>query len=96
VLGHYQGIVGVARAGWLASHADAAVGYVRGILAALQWLYKPANQAEAVAILAENLSLPLGVAARLFPVVVDRSGGLDPKGAIDVEGVRTVLALRTT
>jgi ABC-type nitrate/sulfonate/bicarbonate transport system substrate-binding protein len=96
VLGHYQGIVSVASSAWLAGHPDAAVGYIRGILAALQWLYQPSNQGEAVGILAESLEIPLGIAARLFPVVVDRVGGLHPTGAVDLDGVRTVLALRST
>lgn len=95
VLGHYQGIVSVASTEWLTKHPEATVGYIRGALGALQWLYQPENQGEAVAILAEKMQIPLVVAARLFPVVVG-SGGLDPSGAVDLEGVRTVLALRST
>jgi ABC-type nitrate/sulfonate/bicarbonate transport system substrate-binding protein len=95
VLGHYQGIVSVASAAWLANHADAAVAYVRGTLTALRWLYDPKNQAEAVMLLVDNLHIPPRVAAELYPVVVDRAGGLDPLAAVDLDGVRTVLALRS-
>jgi ABC-type nitrate/sulfonate/bicarbonate transport system substrate-binding protein len=96
ILGHYQGIVTVASAAWLANHADAAVGYVRGTLAALRWLYDRKNEPEAVMLLVENLGITPRVAVQLYPVVVNRSGGLDPLGAVDLEGIRTVLALRST
>jgi ABC-type nitrate/sulfonate/bicarbonate transport system substrate-binding protein len=96
VLGHYQGIVSVASAAWLATHADAAVAYVRGTLAALRWLYDPKNQAEAVMLLVDNLHVEPRVAVELYPIIVDRAGGLAPLGAVDLDGVRTVLSLRST
>jgi ABC-type nitrate/sulfonate/bicarbonate transport system substrate-binding protein len=95
VLGHYQGIVSVASASWLANHGDAAVGYVRATLAALRWLYEPVNEPAAVRLLVENLHVSPEVAAQLYPIVVNRAGGLDPLGAVDLEGIRTVLTLRS-
>jgi ABC-type nitrate/sulfonate/bicarbonate transport system substrate-binding protein len=95
VIGHYQGIVSAARRGWLSAHEAVAEGYIRGTLDALTWLYDPANRAEAVAVLADNMKITPELAARLYPVLIDRANGLEATGAIDAQGVATVLAIRS-
>jgi len=44
VLKHFQGGVAAARRDWLKAHPEEIVGFIRGNLAALQWLYEPANK----------------------------------------------------
>ncbi|MFN2460356.1 MAG: ABC transporter substrate-binding protein [Candidatus Velthaea sp.] len=95
VIGHYQGIVSVARRTWLAAHESLVDGYVRGTLDALTWLYDPANRSEAVRILGDNMKIAPELAAQLYPVLIDRTSGLDPRAAIDTQGVATVLGIRS-
>ncbi len=95
VLHRYQGLVGAARRTWAAAHRDDLIGFIRAYRAALQWLYTPANREEATQILARNANMPAELAAQAYPVLVDRAGGFFPAGALDIEGVRTVLALRS-
>jgi ABC-type nitrate/sulfonate/bicarbonate transport system substrate-binding protein len=95
-LGHYQGVVGGVRRGWAVTHTAELVAYIRGYLAALDWLYQPANRAEAIAIYRNNLpKVPLELAERSYDVLLDPADGLQRDARIDLEGVRTVLALRS-
>src|SRR5439155_17645448 len=96
IIGRYQGSVGAARRAWAAANAGALVGYIRAYVAAVDWLYDPANRAEAMEILQRRLAdVSPGNAARSYDELLHPSrGSLSRKAAIDPEGVRTVLALR--
>lgn len=60
-----------------------------------QWLYDPKNKDEAIAILRKNLpQLSEGLAGQSYSVLVNPKG-FAPDGALDIEGVRRVLALRS-
>jgi ABC-type nitrate/sulfonate/bicarbonate transport system substrate-binding protein len=96
VLGAYQAGVQVARRSWLAANADVAVRYVRAARRATAWIYDPANRADATAVLAERAKIPPDAAVALLPVLLDPKFGIDRNGAIDPNGVKTVLALRGT
>ena len=54
-LGHYQGVVGATRRSWAKQNEKELTGYIRGHLAALDWLFDPANKAEAIAILRKHV-----------------------------------------
>ncbi len=96
VLGRYQGLVGAARRSWARSHADHLAGYIRAHRAGLTWLYDRANKAEALQILEKNVrGMSPELAAKTFDVLLAASGGFEPAGALDVEGVRTVLKIRS-
>jgi ABC-type nitrate/sulfonate/bicarbonate transport system substrate-binding protein len=95
VIGPYQGGVSVARRSWLNGHLDAAAGYVRGMLASLRWMYDPANRAACVQLLIDNAKLSPAIAAAMYPVLTDPQSGMARDGMLDIQGVRTVLALRT-
>ena len=95
VLHHYQAYTGVARKSWVAGNGDVLVRYIRGYLDALDWLYDPANKTETLALLETNAKVPAELAPKVYAEVVNKNGGLVPDGAIDVEGVRTVLSLRS-
>src|SRR5438874_1083131 len=73
------------------SYAD-----LKGRTLAVDWLYDPANRAEAMDILRRRLAdVSPDNAARSYDELLHPSrGSLSRKAAIDPEGVRTVLALR--
>src|SRR5256885_752450 len=96
VLGAYQGLVGGARKGWADANRAAVVGYIRAFSEAVDWLYDPRNRDEAVLIFRKNLpNVPEQGAQAAYGVLLAPSGGFQKKAQIDLEGVRTVLALRS-
>jgi len=96
VLGAYQGLVGGARKAWADANREAVVGYIRAFSEAVDWLYDPRNKDEAVLIFRKNLpSVPEQGAQAAYGVLLAPSGGFQKKAQIDLEGVRTVLRLRS-
>ena len=96
VLGAYQGLVGGARKAWADANRDAVVGYIRAFSEAVDWLYDPRNRDEAVLIFRKNLpNVPEQGARAAYGVLLAPSGGFQKKAQIDLDGVRTVLALRS-
>jgi ABC-type nitrate/sulfonate/bicarbonate transport system substrate-binding protein len=96
VLGRYQGLVGGARKSWAEKNSDAVVGYIRAFSEAVDWLYDPSNREEAITIFLKNLpnATPQG-ALVAYGILLDPVDGFQKKAKIDLEGVRTVLALRS-
>jgi ABC-type nitrate/sulfonate/bicarbonate transport system substrate-binding protein len=95
VLGHYQGLVGTARRSWAQANPEKVVGFIRAYQGGLTWLYDRNNKAEALQILQKNVrGMSPELAAKTYDVLLG-PGGFDPKAAIDQEGVRTVLKLRS-
>jgi ABC-type nitrate/sulfonate/bicarbonate transport system substrate-binding protein len=96
VLGRYQGLVGGARKSWADQNRDAVVGYIRAYADAVEWLYEPANREEAIAIFAKNLPAAGEATARIaYGVLLSPKDGFQRQARIDLEGVRTVLQLRS-
>ncbi|HEY2338869.1 MAG TPA: ABC transporter substrate-binding protein [Burkholderiales bacterium] len=96
VLGAYQGLVGGARKSWADANRDAVVGYIRGFVAGVDWLYDPANKAEAIAILRKNLpNLDEKAAEASYRILLSPTDGFQKKAQIDLSGVKTVLGLRS-
>ena len=72
------------------------VGFIRAYVASLGWLYDRANRAEAIGILRQRLPhMSSEIAAKTYDIFFADSGGMDRTAALDVEGVRTVLKLRS-
>jgi ABC-type nitrate/sulfonate/bicarbonate transport system substrate-binding protein len=95
VYGHYQGLVGAARRGWAREHAAELRGYIGGYVQGLAWLSDPANKEAAIAVLRKNLpQMSPELAAQSYGVLINPRG-FSPKAQIDLEGVKTVLELRT-
>jgi ABC-type nitrate/sulfonate/bicarbonate transport system substrate-binding protein len=95
VLKHFQGGVAASRRDWLASHQEEIEGFIRGNLAALQWLYEPANKIEALDIFAAHMKNASARAAeQSYAVLLDPVTGFPRRGDMDVEGVRTVIDIR--
>jgi len=95
-LGHYQGVVGATRRGWAKENEKELTGYIRGYIASLGWLFDPANRAQAIAILRKNLpNMPEDQAQRSYDILVHPTKGFTHNAVLDVEGVKTVLELRS-
>jgi ABC-type nitrate/sulfonate/bicarbonate transport system substrate-binding protein len=96
VLGRYQGLVGGARKSWADANRDAVIGYIRAFSDAVDWLYDPKNKDDAIAIFLKNLPQANAQAAETaYRVLLSPTDGFQKKAQIDIEGVRTVLALRS-
>lgn len=96
VLGRYQGLVGGARKAWAEQNRDAVIGYIRAFSEAVDWLYDARNKEEAIAILLKNLPNANAQAAEAaYRVLLSPTDGFQKKAKIDIEGVKTVLALRS-
>jgi ABC-type nitrate/sulfonate/bicarbonate transport system substrate-binding protein len=95
VYGHYQGLVGAARRGWAREHPAELRAYIGGYVQGLAWLSDPANKEAAIAVLRRNLpQVSPELAAQSYAVLINPRG-FSPKAQIDLEGVKTVLELRT-
>jgi ABC-type nitrate/sulfonate/bicarbonate transport system substrate-binding protein len=96
VVPHYQGIVGVAGARWAEANADTLTRFIKGYLAALRWLFDPANRAAAEAMLVENVpGMNPELAAAACDIFLAPVGGFEPMARLDREGMQQVLALRS-
>jgi ABC-type nitrate/sulfonate/bicarbonate transport system substrate-binding protein len=94
--GHYQGLVAATRRDWAKEHASELIGYIRGYIAGLGWLYDPSNKDAAIALLREHLpQMSPELAAKSYDILLDPKQGFSRRAAIDLEGVRTVLGLRS-
>jgi ABC-type nitrate/sulfonate/bicarbonate transport system substrate-binding protein len=96
VLGPYQTIVGVARRSWAKANRVALVGFIRASTEAIDWLYDPANRAEAVAIYRTHLpNVPEDAAQRHVGALLGEREGFTRGGALDSQGMTTVLRIRS-
>jgi ABC-type nitrate/sulfonate/bicarbonate transport system substrate-binding protein len=95
-LGAYQGLVGAARRSWAREREADLVGFIRAYLGALDWLYAPANRAEAVAILRKSLpAMTEELAQKSYDILLHPTRGFARRAEVDVAGIKTVLALRS-
>jgi ABC-type nitrate/sulfonate/bicarbonate transport system substrate-binding protein len=96
VIGPYQAVSGVARRGWARQNADALTGFIRGYVAAIEWLGKPENRVEAVAIYRKNLPQATEAGAnKAWEVLLAGPEGFQKRGELSRPGIETVLKLRS-
>lgn len=96
VIGPYQAVLGVARRDWARRNEKALVGFIRGYVAALDWLTDPANRAEALAIYRRNIPQASEEAAgKAWDALLGGAEGFQKKGKLDRAGIATVLKLRS-
>jgi len=93
-VGRYQATVQIANRWWAKENEKAMVGYIRALISAVDWIYEPANRQETIKILAEAVKIPEAAATPSVISLTEGQSRLSPKGALDVEGVKTVLQLR--
>jgi len=96
LLGRYQGRTGFAQRAWIKNNQAAVIGFMRGYRDAMDWLYDCNNRSAAADLLMANDSSMTPELARLsLDILLDEKGGFWRDLALDLEGIRTVLALRT-
>jgi ABC-type nitrate/sulfonate/bicarbonate transport system substrate-binding protein len=96
VLPHYQGVCGTARRTWAADNPNAVVGFIRGYVEGLDWLYTPASRDAACALLTEKVpNMSAELASATHAMLVSEQGGFERKARLDIAGIESVLALRS-
>ena len=96
LLGRYQGRTGFAQRSWIKNNEAAVIGFMRGYRDAMNWLYDRGNRDAAAGLLMRNdASVTPELAQLSLDILLDEKGGFWRDLALDLEGIRTVLALRT-
>lgn len=92
----YQGGSFAASRKWAAANPDAIKGFIRGYIAGLEWTLDTANRQEATEILLANMpEIKPPVAGAVMNSLLSARSGLTPGAAMLMDGVKTVLALRS-
>jgi ABC-type nitrate/sulfonate/bicarbonate transport system substrate-binding protein len=95
-LGAYQGTVAGVRRSWAKDHEAALVGFIRGYRQGAAWIHDPANREICEALLVANIrDMTPALAKRSYDLLLPQKGGIAADAALDIEGIRTVLALRS-
>lgn len=96
LLGRYQGRTGFAQRAWIRNHEAEIIGFMRAYRDAMDWLYERSNREIAAALLiANDVSMTPELARQSLEVLLDEKNGFFRDLALDLDGIRTVLALRT-
>ncbi len=95
-LGAYEGTVGAARRSWAKANETALLGFMRGYRAGVDWIYDRANREIVEALLVANVrDMTPALARKSYDLLVADKGGVTRDVALDIEGIRTVLQLRS-
>jgi len=96
LLGHYQGRTGFAQRSWVRANEPAVTGFMHAYRDAMDWLFDPGHRDAAAALMAEkDSSTSLELARQALAVMLHPTDGFFRDLGLDVEGIRTVLALRS-
>ena len=93
---NYPGQMFGAMRGWAKDNRPTMISFIQGYLDALDWTLDPANKAEAATILGTNMpQMPeKGIAPALAKLLSPQTG-LVPMGTIDMDGLKTILEVRS-
>ena len=82
---------------WVEAHGETVTRYIEAVLQALRWLYDPTHAQEAQAIIRSEPSLGMDpdLVPRAFSAFVAPITGFGRDAALDEQGVRQVIALRS-
>jgi ABC-type nitrate/sulfonate/bicarbonate transport system substrate-binding protein len=95
-LGVYQGTVGAARRAWAASHEKELIGFLRAYRAGVDWLYDRTQRDLVEAMLVANIrDMTPALAKQSYDLLLADEGGIRRDVALDPDGIRTVLRLRS-
>jgi ABC-type nitrate/sulfonate/bicarbonate transport system substrate-binding protein len=95
-LGAYEGTVGAARRSWAKANESALLGFMRGYRAGVDWIYDRANRDIVEAMLVANVrDMTPALARKSYDLLLADKGGVTRDVALDIEGIRTVLQLRS-
>lgn len=93
VVPNFQAEVLAVRADWARQNEQTLVRFLRAIIQADRWINAPANNREAIDILAGVLKLTTVEAGRVYDYHVDRLSAIPREGELEQPGVRAVLEL---
>jgi ABC-type nitrate/sulfonate/bicarbonate transport system substrate-binding protein len=95
-LGPYQGNVAATRRSWAKENRSQVIAFIRGYVQAVDWLYSQTNRDEAIRILLKNLpEMSPQLAEQTYAELLDPREGFFRRGQMSLDGLRTVLALRS-
>ena len=95
LLGAYQGRTAFAMRSWIRDNEAAAIGFMRALRDATDWIFDPQNREVCEAILlANDRDMTPALAKKTYDMFVDRKSGLYRDLRVDMEGFKVVLALR--
>jgi ABC-type nitrate/sulfonate/bicarbonate transport system substrate-binding protein len=96
LLGPYQGRCGFAQRAWINNNKAAVIGFMRAYRDAMNWLYDKSNREIAAALLTANdAAMTPELARQSLDVLLDEKSGFFRDLALDIEGIHSVLALRS-
>jgi ABC-type nitrate/sulfonate/bicarbonate transport system substrate-binding protein len=93
--GKIQGISGFVQRSWAKQRPEDLTGFIRAWIEAIDFIYDPKNKEAAIAILQKNAKLTPEQADASYKLMLGDKEGFQKKGKIDLEGIRTVLKLRS-
>jgi ABC-type nitrate/sulfonate/bicarbonate transport system substrate-binding protein len=94
-IGNYQAFVGTVQRQWAKDNSERLVGFIRSWVQAVDFLYDPKNKEVALANAMKNAKVDRAGAENVYATLLGEKEGLQRKGKIDVDGIRTVLKLRS-
>lgn len=94
MLGPYQANGAFVLRSWARANGALLERYIAAYVESLRVALDPANKAEAVAKLAENLKISPEVAERTYQLLANPAFGFTPDARFDMEGFRNTLAVR--
>jgi ABC-type nitrate/sulfonate/bicarbonate transport system substrate-binding protein len=94
-IGNYQAFVGTVQKQWARDNKDRLVGFIRSWVQAVDYLYDPKNREAALANAMKNAKVDRAGAENVYATLLAGKEGLQKKGKIDLDGIRTVLKLRS-
>ncbi len=90
----YARNVAAARADWAVENRDLLVRYIRAMVSASNWLLDPANEEQAIAVLASAGASSRAEAERAYEEALDPDFGFIPGARIERSGIDTIIRLR--
>ena len=94
LLGPYQAAAAFTSRSWAKANAQTLEQFLAGFVESLRWTVDKKNKAEAVAILMDKFKLQKAIAERTYDLMIEPGFGFTPDAKFNMEGFRTVLALR--
>jgi ABC-type nitrate/sulfonate/bicarbonate transport system substrate-binding protein len=94
LIGPYQASGTFVLRSWAQKNRDLLERYIAAFIQGTRWTLDPANREAAEKVLAERIKVTPQVARRTLDLMRDPKFGLAPDGRFDMQGFRSVLALR--
>jgi ABC-type nitrate/sulfonate/bicarbonate transport system substrate-binding protein len=94
VIGPYLSTTGFVLRSWARDNGNTLVRYIQAYVEGLRWAMQPSNKDEAVALLADGLTIPQDMAERSYGIAVAPNNGFMTDAKLDMAGFKNVLKLR--